>query len=99
MVKRIRRKFSREYKLDAVRLVNEGGRPMSKIAEELGIRADLLGKWRSEFEAERQANGASEEPLLSKDEEIRRLRRELEIARQERDFLKKAAAYFAKESR
>jgi transposase len=98
MVRRIRRKFSDEFKQEAVRLANEGRRPMTEIAKELGIRADLLGKWRADAD-ERAARTEADGAPLTKDEEIRRLKRELELARQERDFLKKATAYFAKESR
>jgi transposase len=98
MVRRIRRKFSDEFKQEAVRLANEGRRPMTEIAKELGIRADLLGKWRADAD-ERASRPEVDGTPLTKDEEIRRLKRELELARQERDFLKKATAYFAKESR
>ena len=98
MVRRIQRKFSAQFKQEAVRLANEGRRSMKEIADELGIRPDLLGKWRSEA-VEQAGQADADGPPLSKDEEIRRLKRELEIARQERDFLKKATAYFAKESR
>lgn len=98
MVRRIRRKFSAEFKQEAVRRVNEDRRSMKAVADELGIRPDLLGKWRSDAE-EHGAKAESDGTPLSKDEEIRRLKRELEVARQERDFLKKATAYFAKESR
>ena len=98
-----RRTFSREFKLEAVRLVTEGGRRPSEVARELGVRADTLRRW---VEAAAGQAGLGAEAIFpghgkrsSKDEEIHRLRAELELARQERDFLKKAAAYFAKESR
>lgn len=97
MVRRIRRKFSAEFKQEAVRRVNEDRRTMKAVADELGVRPDLLGKWRSE--AGEHGGPETDGTPLSKDEEIRRLKRELEVARQERDFLKKATAYFAKESR
>jgi transposase len=70
---------------------------MSHVARELGIRPDLLSTWVRVAEAGEP--GAQSGKILDKDEEIRRLRRELEIARQERDFLKKATAYFAKDAR
>ena len=65
-------------------------------------RAELLRAWKQQ--AEERASGSPAEIFpgngnAASDEEVRRLRRELEIVRQERDFLKKAAAYFAKESR
>jgi len=100
---RQRRSFTPEFKQEAVRLVKESGRPVAKIARELGVRADMLHSWRRQAD-QRAAAGESDVfpgngKLTGEAEEIRRLRRELEIVRQERDFLKKAAAYFAKESK
>ena len=98
-----RRQFTREFKLEAVRLVTDSGRPLTQVARELGIRPDMLRNWKRQ--AEGRAGSAAEDifpghgQLSSQDEELRHLRRENEILRQERDFLKKAAAYFAKESR
>jgi transposase len=84
-----------------LRLVEESGKPLTQVARELGVRAYLLYSWK------RQSGSASnaEEVFpgngtLSPDaEEIRRLRRRLAEAEQERDFLKNAAAYFAQESK
>lgn len=100
---RQRRSFTAEFKHEAVQLMKESGRPVSQIAREVGVRADILRRWRKEAET-RAAAGATEVfpgngKLTGEAEEIRRLRRELEVVRQERDFLKKAAAYFAKESK
>jgi transposase len=89
-----RRQFSREFKEEAVRLVVESGRPLSVIARELGIRPEQLREWRGQVKRPTPAV-----PANAAAEELRRLRQELELTRQERDFLKKAAAFFAKESR
>ena len=89
-----RRQFSREFKEEAVRLLAESGRPLTHMARELTVRAEQLRRWRRQF-----GPSASTVPATSDGEEVRRLRRELELTRQERDFLKKAAAFFAKESR
>jgi len=95
-----RRQFTREFKLEAVRLVVEDKRPVAEVARQLGIRADMLRAWRRQLEgraglsAEEAFPGHGHAPTA--DEEVRRLRREVERLRQERDFLKKAAAYFAK---
>ena len=89
-----RRQFSREFKEEAVRLWAESGRPLAQIARELTIRTEQLRRWRRQLGAVKAAPVAETEA-----QELRRLRRELELTRQERDFLKKAAAFFAKESR
>ena len=92
-----RRKYSIEYKLEAVRLTSEPGVTVAQIARDLGINAGLLGKWRSQFRNERN------DPFPGKgrprDEEMATLKRELSRVKKERDFLKDAAAYFASESR
>jgi transposase len=93
-----RRSFSPEFKQEAVRLLVDSGRPLAHVARELALRPEQLREW------QRQAQVASGERLpsvssTSEADELRRLRRELEVLRQERDFLKKAAAFFAKESR
>lgn len=99
---RQRRAFTWEFKVEAVRLARESGKPVTQVARELGIRADLLREWRRQVAARGASPAATATaitPVASADEELRRLRRELEVTRQERDFLKKAAAFFAKESR
>jgi len=95
-MKRDRRAFSPEFKIEAVRLVVEGGRPLAQVARELKVRPEQLREWRRKLEAA----GTVTVPARSEtpEEEARRLRRELEVVRQERDFLKKAAAFFAKGS-
>lgn len=93
---RFRRKHSHEFKLEAVKQVVEQGRSISEVADGLGVNRSLLARWRDQFEAEgAQAFLGGGEPAAA-DEELRRLRRELATAQQERDILKKALAYFAK---
>jgi transposase len=91
-----RRRFSDEYKAEAVRLVIDSGKPAAQIARELGVNANVLYRWVAE---ERDANavGKTRGGVKAEQEEITRLRRELDRVRQERDFLKRAAAFFAKE--
>ena len=98
--KQTRRKFTRLFMLEAVRLATAGDRALNQVARELGVRPDMLRQWK------RQAEGQPETPrgdvfpgrgkLTSQDEEIRRLRRELAQVREERDILGKATAFFAK---
>ena len=91
-----RRKFSAEYKREAVAMLNARGVTVSQIAAELGIGANVLGRWRREFRREPQqafvGNGRS------RDEELSQLRRELARVTKERDFLREAAAFFARAS-
>ena len=97
---RHRRQFSPEFKLEAVRLA-ESGKPPAEVARALGIRADMLRKWRRQFATAASVRDAfpGNGKLTSQDEEIRRLRREVAELREERDILKKATAFFARESR
>jgi transposase len=97
MKKRDRRSFSPAFKLDAVRLVTESSRPLGEVARELMVRPEQLRGWKRQLEANGQV--ARVVSALSAEEEVRRLRREVEVLRQERDFAKKAAAFFAKDLR
>ena len=92
-----RRKYSAEFKREAVALANDPSVTQSQIAQELGISANMLGRWSREVkELGTQVFGGQGKP---RDEEITRLKRELARVKKERDFLKEAAAFFAKESR
>lgn len=96
-----RRVFTREFKLEAVRLVMEGKQSVAELAAALGVRPDMLRDWKRQVErrprAETKELFRGKGKAVSQEEELHRLERENEILRQERDFLKKAAAYFAKE--
>lgn len=88
--RRSRRKFTDEFKADAVALVEESGGQISKVAKELGIYDSSLGNWVRK--AREEAAGA---PTAQERAEIRELKRELERVRRERDILGKATAYFS----
>jgi transposase len=96
-----RRSFTREFKVEAVRLVTEGKHSVAEVSQSLGVRADMLRAWKRQVEGRPQARVRDIFPghgkVSSREEEVSSLRRENELLRQERDFLKKAAAYFAKE--
>jgi transposase len=96
---RKRKRYTSEFKIEALRLMRESGKPVMQIARELGIQADLLHSWKRQ--AEKAAEGKDAFPgngvVTGEAAENQRLRRELERVTQERDFLKKAAAYFAQE--
>jgi len=88
--RRTRRKFTDEFKADAVALVEESGGQIAKVAKELGIYDSSLGNWVRQ--AREEAAGA---PTAEERAEIRELRKELERVTRERDILGKAAAYFS----
>jgi transposase len=91
-----RRSFSREFKLEAVALVTEGGLSISQAARDLGIRDSLLGRWKKEFELDPDQAFPGQGSLKPRDEELARLRRENEVLRQEREILKKALGIFSR---
>ena len=90
--------LSKAFKEEAVRLLEHSGRPVADIARELGIRRNQLYKWQEQMRAKGPDVFPGRGRQSRQAEEMRRLRRELERVREERDILKKAAAYFAKES-
>ncbi len=94
-----RRKFSREFKIEAVRLVTEGGQSIAETARELGVNASLLGRWKQQQADNREQAFPGKGRMKPLEEEVRRLQRDLKRVRQERDFLKKATAFFARESK
>ena len=92
-----RRKFSAEYKREAVAMLNAPGVSVGQLAAELGIGATVLGRWRRELRQEpTQAFVGNGRP---RDEELTQLRRELSRVTKERDFLREAATFFARASR
>ena len=91
---------TREFKLEAVRLLDQSDKPASEIAVQLGIKRSLLYRWRDEVRTKGDASfGGPGRRLANQEDEVIRLRRELQVVKEERDILKKAAAYFAKELR
>ena len=91
-----RRKYSTEFKLEAVEMTMAEGITLSQIARELGIGANMLGRWRREL----KGSGPKAFPGQGKprDEEMAALKRELARVKKERDFLREAATFFAKGS-
>jgi transposase-like protein len=90
-----RKSFSSEFKREAVRLLETSHKPPADLARELGVRRNQLYKWK-EQQGKRGAQafpGSGKRPT----DELAGLRKELEQVKEERDILKKAAAYFAKE--
>ena len=93
-----RRRYTDEFKAEAVRLVRDSAQPVAQVARNLGIADHLLYRWRTEqHQAEHQ--GHTRQSMRAEQEELARLRRENATLKQERDFSRRAAAFFAKESR
>jgi transposase len=93
-----RRRFSREYKLEAIRLVTERGVTVAQAARDLGLHINSLRKWVRDHRADPQHAFPGEGRQTPEAAELTQLRREVARLKMERDILKKAAAYFAKES-
>ena len=95
--RRARRQFSEEFKEGAVRLVLDEGKTVGAVARELDLTASALSLWVRHARAERTQGKSG---LMKEErEELARLRKENRILQEERDILKKAAAFFAKQSR
>ncbi len=92
-----RRQFTDAFKSEAVRLTRESGRPVAQVARELGIADNLLYRWRSE-QRHVESQGETRQSMRAEEDELARLKRENETLKQERDFLRRAAAFFARES-
>ena len=104
--RRTRREFTPDFRREAVELMNErlaGGATLAQIGRDLELEPDMLRKWARDLGKWKEPGAplevdATKLTEAEKDLELRKLRRELETLRQERDFLKKATAYFAKPS-
>jgi len=94
-----RRRFSREFKLEAVRQVVGEGRTRRDVAEELGINENLLGRWVKQLRADPEQAFPGQGKLKERDKEVEDLRREVARLKGELSFLKKVSGYFAKHQR
>ena len=94
-----RKLYSREFKQDAVRLLETSGKSASELERELGIGKGNLWRWKRKFAADGEDAFPGHGRLAPEQERFRQLERENEILRQERDILKKAVAIFSHPSR
>ena len=94
-----RRRFTREFKLEAVRQVVGEGRTQKAVAEELGINATLLGRWIKQLRVDPEQAFPGQGNLKERDKEVEDLRRENARLKGELSFLKKVSGYFAKNQR
>jgi transposase len=93
-----RRKFTREFKLEAVKLIQERGVTVTQAARDLGVHGTVLRRWVQECAGDVQQAFPGQGQRKPEQAELARLRREVIKLKAERDILKKAAAYFAKEA-
>mgnify|MGYP001157999749 CR=1 FL=1 len=98
MSKRTYKTYSKEFKVEAVRLAAESDKPVTQVARELGLRVNQIYKWRKELEEKQDSALSRREAAKDKDKdaEIRRLKKALAASQEENKFLKKTAVFFAK---
>jgi len=94
-----KRRYTREFKIEAVRLYEASGKSMRAIEQELGITSYLLSKWVQQFRVREIAAFPGKGKVPETEADVQRLRREVEILRQERDILKKAVLIFSEPKR
>ena len=92
-----RRRYTEEFKREAVRLVRESAHPVAHVARDLGIPENVLYRWCAQHR-QAETHGTTRAAQRVEAEELTRVKRELARVTQERDFLKRAAAFFARES-
>lgn len=92
-----RRSYTPEFKYEAVRLIIDEGQRIAEVARNLGINATMLGRWKSEVQEEDAFPGKGR--MKPMEDELRRLQRENQQLKMDREILKKAAAFFARESK
>jgi transposase len=99
MSKRTNNRYSKEFRIEAVKMVVDGGISVYEASRQLTLPKSTLENWVKAFKAGKLGDiGGQQRPLTDVEQELARVKRELAQVKQERDILKKAAAYFAKES-
>lgn len=94
-----RRKYSQQFKIDAILLTQHARLSVAQVARDLGIGEQMLGRWKHAYEQEGTQAFPGSGKLKPEDEKLRKLARELEVVREERDILKKAVAIFSLEKK
>jgi len=97
-MKKKRKSYSKDFKVEAVRMLDSGV-THTQVARQLGINVSMIYRWRDQLHRQQDKAFPGKGNPSPENEELISLRREVEVLRQERDFLKKTALYFAKESK
>ena len=97
--KKNRRKYTKDFKMEAIQLVEQGSGNASEVARNLGVPPNLLNRWIRENREDSQYSFPGLGKLKEPDEQLRKLQKELADTKMERDILKKALAIFSKQSR
>ncbi|HEX2829556.1 MAG TPA: transposase [Burkholderiales bacterium] len=92
------RSYSRDFKVEAVRLAEEGQKPVAAVARELGVHRNQIARWKTQLERQQPA-ASGDGQVQALQEELERLRRENASLTEENAVLRKAAMYFARESK
>lgn len=92
-----RKTYDKEFKLSAVKMVLEEGLSVAQVSRDLGINENSLHNWKKKYLEDKENAFPGKGRLKPEDEELRRLKKELKTVKMERDILKKAMAFFAKE--
>ena len=99
MARKPYKRYTKEFKIQAVKLAEESDKPITQIARELGVRQNQIYKWKKELEANGEVAFPGTGKVADPDPEKTQLRKELAEAKEEIEILKKAAAYFARDIR
>lgn len=96
MSKRAYKTYTKEFKVEAIRLAAESDKPVTQVARELGVRVNQIYKWRKQLEEKQDSAFSGRRAAKDQDAEIRRLKKALAASQEENEFLKKTAVFFAK---
>jgi transposase len=94
-----RRRYTREFKLEAIRLSQEPGVTLTELAKDLGIRSEMLYRWRKEANRDPAQSFPGEGSLKERDQELEKLRKQVTRLKAENTFLKKVSEYFVKDGK
>jgi len=92
-----RKTYDKEFKLSAVKMIVEGGMSVNRVSKDLGVNENSVHNWKRAYLEDQQNAFPGKGRMKPEEEELRKLKRELHIVKMERDILKKAIAFFAKE--